>query len=154
MTSKLKYPHPKKKKGKFVEFNDKNIIKGNSTFKSDGEKIKNVYETPLQTLSKLFPEYEYEILETLYDENCRNFTRTKLCLEKMNDTYTSVTNSNVDEEKPPTLTEPNNNNPINLLNFKYDFEFDLNNPIQSKDNNSSRLTSNEIKKDTVLYMLI
>ena len=150
MTSKLKYPHPKKKKGKFVEFNDKNIIKGNSTFKSDGEKIKNVYETPLQTLSKLFPEYEYEILETLYDENCRNFTRTKLCLEKMNDTYTSVTNSNVDEEKPPTLTEPNNNNPINLLNFKYDFEFDLNTPIQSKDNNSSRLTSNEIKKEKEL----
>jgi len=113
----------KNKKGKYVEF-ERDIIKPSLSTQNSSQS-KNIYETPIQTLSRLFPQYDTDILETLFEENYRNFHRTKMCIEKMNESHpVDPSENHHKEEIVNENNEKQNVCPHKYLNFKYDFDFD------------------------------
>ena len=41
------------------------------------------YEPPLKTLTKLYPSIDPEIVESVFEESCRNISRAKVNLDKL-----------------------------------------------------------------------
>ena len=81
----------KNKKQKFTDFQDyskknkNNQINSNNQLKEKEQIESNFqpYETPIQTLQRLFPTISLELIENIYEESSRTYITTKMILEEM-----------------------------------------------------------------------
>jgi len=81
----------KNKKQKFTDFheyshnNKSNKITSNNQSKEKEQIESNFqqYETPIQTLQRLFPTISLELIENIYEESSRTYITTKMILEEM-----------------------------------------------------------------------
>jgi hypothetical protein len=72
----------KGKRGKFLELNLDQFSKNKDPKKEELKNFQEI-ETELEILEKLFPNLEFDLVENIYEDNLRNFNKTKKLLEEM-----------------------------------------------------------------------
>lgn len=144
----------KNKKGKFIELNGKKDNNGLNTGLDNISKQKQQteYESNLQCLTRLFSGLEIDIIETIYEDNDRNFFLTKKMLEEMTITEDQQLNnkSPFAEEIVDNTTELDGEVHVDInsfVRFRYDDPF-----IDEKDKEREQkihkgLNLDEIKKN-------
>jgi hypothetical protein len=139
------------KKGKFINLNDYDLKGGktvtdNNLFQFTEKTVKSYeeYETPLQTLKRLFPNFSDDIVESVYEENNRTYITTKKFLEDMNKVEESEEPQSIIQESE--LITINSNKSKSAATDIYDyarFKYEGDDPfIDDKEISTNCLTTN------------
>lgn len=151
------------RKGKFVDLNNYNSNKNgeketipskpdytsfSNTFSPDyseyfqtTNKQNQEYETPLQTLQRLFSNLSEDIVESIYEENDRTFIKAKKCLEEMCGVAEVEA---VYEDKNDLQEEENNENYIDINSFTR-FKFENDDPFLSEEVKPAKSNTTNLK---------
>lgn len=140
------------KKGKFINLDDYDhkeakIQTYNTMFQFNEKTLKShdEYETPLQTLKRLFQNFSSDIIESVYEENNRTFITAKKFLEEMN--------KNDEEYEQPQILKNESIPTTNSINSKSEstdiyeytrFKYDGDDPFINDEN----IPTNSITKNT------
>jgi hypothetical protein len=127
-----------KKKRNFIDLSDFNSKKNKTNQENNYNTFKNIksheeYETPLQTLVKLFPDLSYDLIQGIYEENDRTFVKAKIVMDELcknpNEVDQDFTQTYANEEKQIANIDINS-----LTSFKIDDPFIENLPLNNTKN--------------------